>query len=798
MTSLPDALAPLAQYPQFICYKLVPKDDRPGKFDKLPCDHRSGAVAAAQDSAIWTDHATAQAAASRFGAGYGVGFVLTPQAGFFCLDIDNCLQPDNTWSALANELCGRLAGAAVEVSVSGRGLHVFGRGTIPPHAKKNTAHGLELYSGNRFIALGRDALGNAAADCTDALAGIIAQYFPFNAADESEDIWTDTPVAEWSEHEDDDQLIARACASSPRVDAAAVFGESEAAKVTFADLWNRNAEALAKRYVRVDPRDPHAYDESSADMALAQHLAYWTGKNMERMRRLMRASKLNRDKYEKRRRTGTYLEETIRRACARCEKVAQRSATAAPTVVAGAVGRECAPRGSYVQPDQQPAFFHGCVYVSDLHQILVPGGVMKSEAQFKVMYGGRVLVLDAANEKIAKNAYEAFVDSRVNEPPTADSTCFRPDLPPGAIVEESGRTYANIWWPVKVPRMRGDVSPFLEHVAKLLPDERDQRIILSYMAACVQYQGTKFRWAPLIQGAPGNGKTTLTNCVFEAIGDTYAYMPTASHIANKFNHWVMNRVFFGVEDIYVPDAQREILEIIKPMITGERIEIEAKGRDQITARVYGNFMFNSNHKDAIRKTRDDRRFAVFYTAQQSVDDIMRDGMTPEYFLRLQNWLRKENGYAYVTDYLYTYAIHDEFNPATHCVRAPETSSTEAAIIESRGVAEQEITEAVAEGRQGFAGGWISSKHLIDLLKNERKHFGRNKLPELLRPLGYVKHPGLVDGKPNNPIPCDGGRSTLFVKDGHPAMHIVGAAAIAKAYSDAQMSAINFGVTTEGV
>jgi hypothetical protein len=82
-------------------------------------------------------------------------------------------------------------------------------------------------------------------------------------------------------------------------------------------------------------------------------------------------------------------------------------------------------------------------------------------------------------------------------------------MPPGALVQRGGQTFVNTYWPVDVPRKAGDGSPFLNHLAKVLPDERDRFILLCYMAACVQHKGVKFQWAPLLQGVEGNGKYAL-------------------------------------------------------------------------------------------------------------------------------------------------------------------------------------------------------------------------------------------------------------------------------------------------
>ena len=236
----------------------------------------------------------------------------------------------------------------------------------------------------------------------------------------------------------------------------------------------------------------------------------------------------------------------------------------------------------------------------------------------------------------------------------------------------------NTYVPVSVPRKEGDVTPFLTHLSRVLPDPRDQVILLSYMAACVQHKGVKFQWAPLLQGVEGNGKTLFTRCVAEAIGRRYTHWPRASQLSKNFNAWMVNRLFYAVEDIYVPDARREVIEELKPMITGENLEIEAKGVDQTSGDICGNFMFNSNHRDAIKKTGNDRRFCVLFAAQQEASHLQRDGLGGSYFPDLYRWLRAD-GYAIISEFLHTYAIPQELNPAGECQRAPITSSTATAI-----------------------------------------------------------------------------------------------------------------------
>jgi hypothetical protein len=768
MLALPAALAGMAAYRQFILYKLVPG---PVKTQKFPCDFRTGQVVSAHDPQYWTDAQTAIAACANYGSNYGVGFTFTNQDPFWFLDIDNCLQADNTWSPLAISLCNYFSGCAVEVSQSGKGLHIFGSGKAPTHGCKNVALGLEFYHADRFVALtGSGAMGSCGFSADHLLPGLVSTYFDSGNQEASgSDGWTEGPCEGWNGPTDDEELIRRAIRSKS-VNAA--FGN----KASFQDLWEGNVEALARTY----PDELRGYDSSSADAALAQHLAFWTGCDCARIERLMLKSGLVRDKFDR----ADYLPRTISNAVARQVDILTDKMLV--EVESTAAGGQPVPKlvegTTFANADDQLRLFAGCVYVTDIHRVFVPGGSMLKPDQFRVRYGGYQFTMDSANEKTTKDPWEAFTMSQSFRCPRVDSCWFKPNLVPGSIGERAGKTYVNTYWPVDVPRKVGDGTPFFNHLAKVLPDERDRQILLCYMAACVQHKGIKFQWAPLLQGVEGNGKTLFTRCVAEAIGDRYVHFPKASKLAKEFNSWLVGKLFYGVEDIYVPDHKREVIEELKPMITGENLEIEGKGVDQINAWVCGNFIFNSNHKDAIRKTKNDRRFAVFFTAQQEAADLRRDGMSDGYFNNLYEWLRSE-GYAIVTELLCTYPIPDEFNPAGGCMRAPQTSSTTMAINASLGAIEQEIKEAIDMGVPGFLGGFISSIQLNLLLERigAARRLSHNKRKDMLHDMGYEYHPALVDGRVNNTVRPDNGKPRLFVHKDAPARGIAVAADVAREY-----------------
>jgi len=679
--------------------------------------------------------------------------VLTDNDPYFCIDLDHAW--DGTrWSQLAMDTLSRFPGAYIEVSHSGDGLHIIARGA-PPEGYGTRGPGVELYTRARFIAItGTHAQGDPDTEHGAALAAWATMYLkPAGVAVPGALEWTTGPCEGATPIEDDNDLVRKMLTARPSA------GVAFQGKASANQLWSGQVEPLADAFPTTTPGEP--YDRSAADAALAAHLAFWTGRDCERIARLMRLSALVRPKWER----DDYLRRTVSGACARVQRVytgPQRD-EAAPGVLAPVPS---APRTGYqfLDTTQMATYFAGCVHIVKGRRVLTPRGILTPE-EFRDHYSRYEFQIDPAGGKPTKDAYEAFARNRATEFPWADATCFRPEHPPAAIVEENGRRLVNTYIPAHVTMGDGDVSLWLDLVARLLPDEGDRLILLSYLAAVVQHPGAKFQWAPLIQGVEGNGKSAILACMEYAVGAVYTHKPSAKELGDsgaKFTGWLANKLLILVEEIYVSD-RREVSDALKPLITDRRVEIQAKGADQVTGDNRANFILTSNHRDAIIKTRNDRRYAVFYTAQQEHADLARTGLGGNYFPRLYAWLNR-GGYADVAGWLSRFAIPDELNPATDCHRAPATSSTEDAIVESRGAVEQEILEAVNEERPGFCGGWISSIAVTRLLTDMRRTIAPRKRGALMASIGYVVHPALAKGHATVPIMQeDMKRPTLYVR-----------------------------------
>jgi len=352
--------------------------------------------------------------------------------------------------------------------------------------------------------------------------------------------------------------------------------------------------------------------------------------------------------------------------------------------------------------------------------------------------------------------------------PWADNTTFRPDLDYQAIIKDiDGKQSVNYYQPRDVRRVEGDWGPFMRLLTKMLPDERDRTILLSYMAAVCQHPGRKFLWAPVVQGAQGNGKSTLISVlqycvdgVVQGVNDDqskYVTTMTAKDIDDKFNGNMAHKTLCVIHEMHTDSFkdQRERQDHLKTLVTESTMQIEEKGVNKYQARNLVNFFFCSNHRDAVRLESSERRFAVFYTAQQTVADILAQGMTPQWFKELWEWLRGD-GFAIIFDNLMTFDIPDDLNPAGGATRAPVTSSTEAAVAESRSPVEQIIFDAIQGDLPGFKNEWVSTRAVSNLCEAEgMKRPAPKTISTALRAMGLKR-----TGKLRN-VMQEGGGTVLW-------------------------------------
>jgi putative DNA primase/helicase len=256
--------AELKALPQWILWKMEKRNNKP---TKVPYQ-ANGEMAQANNRRTWSTFATAVKFYLQ-GDYDGIGFVFSRQDNYIGIDIDKCVT-DEKPNAFATEVIDTLD-SYTEFSPSGKGIHIIVKGNLPQGVigtgRKNTKHGLEIYSyGRYFTFTGNRENSNEIYDRTDELAEVFEQYF------DDSDIQGRINLAEFEKDEikvSNDVLWER------------IFRSKNGDEIR--SLFNGN---LIKG------------DHSASDLALCNHLAFWTGKSATRMDTMFRESGLMRDKWD--------------------------------------------------------------------------------------------------------------------------------------------------------------------------------------------------------------------------------------------------------------------------------------------------------------------------------------------------------------------------------------------------------------------------------------------------------------------------------------------------------------------
>lgn len=395
------------------------------------------------------------------------------------------------------------------------------------------------------------------------------------------------------------------------------------------------------------------------------------------------------------------------------------------------------PTGEILTAQEQQEWFKGCTYIESRGEILTADGRFMNASKFNGAFGGKKFIIDSVG-KMTDEPWKAATRSTQWTVPKVDHLRFLPSQQPGTIVTDAlGRRGVNTYKPAMIETRQGDVAPFMNHIAAMFPSEHDRKILFDYLAHNIKFPGYKIPWAPLLQSTEGAGKNVIKLLMNYAMGEVYTYEPKAKELVDsgsKFNAWMRDKLFIVVDEIKTDD-RRDLVETLKPMISEEQIELQAKGIDQVREDNFANWMFYSNYKDAIPINKNGRRFAVFYSAIQTVDDLALRGMNDVYFRWLYDWLRS-GGLQQVAHWFMNYPIERSAIP----MRAPDTSSTAEALREGLSETAKIIVEMIEDQKPGFLNGWASAV----AVEHHWPKYRPNKAPpppkatsDAIRELGFV-------------------------------------------------------------
>lgn len=274
----------LKEIPRWVLWRYEQTDQ--GKWTKVPCRASGRGKASSTDPVSWVPFAPVRETYERSRGATrpydGIGFVLAAEDDLVGIDLDHCLN-DGRATDEARAIV-KLLDSYTEVTPSGKGLRVFVRGTLPPGRRKRG--NVEVYDHSRFLTVtGIPARSGATTieERSEALAEFHARYLGLAEVAATPPPPRPLPAI----HLADAELVARMRAAN---NGATVWA-----------LWSGDSTGYAS--------------QSEGDLALCNHLAFWTAGHPARMDALFRQSGRMRDKWDASRgERGTYGQITIEKA----------------------------------------------------------------------------------------------------------------------------------------------------------------------------------------------------------------------------------------------------------------------------------------------------------------------------------------------------------------------------------------------------------------------------------------------------------------------------------------------------
>lgn len=232
-----------------------------GKYNKRPvnCNSDKGEYAESDNPETWTTFDNALKYLKEKG-GTTIAYALDGKDNVSCIDLDHCYDENGQPSALAKEVLSKCGKTYVEKSVSGNGLHIFGKTSGMDIRTFSKDGDLEFYQKEHFIAMTGDGAGYSRLESFD------------------------TPEMK--------ELLSRKCEKREEWKGVCK-GVNGLSTMTDRDVVEKasnakNGDKFKRLYAGEDLQNNH----SNSDMSLMNLLAYWCNGDKEQMLRIFATSGL--------------------------------------------------------------------------------------------------------------------------------------------------------------------------------------------------------------------------------------------------------------------------------------------------------------------------------------------------------------------------------------------------------------------------------------------------------------------------------------------------------------------------
>jgi len=288
------------------------------------------------------------------------------------------------------------------------------------------------------------------------------------------------------------------------------------------------------------------------------------------------------------------------------------------------------------------------------------------------------------------------------------------------LFEKNGIKYANMYEAPKWAAREGCIEPLMRHFKYLLPDAGERKVFIDFIAYNLQNPGKKIRWAPILKGKKGIGKSLLCEHLLKPLFGKNNIRPIGDNnvLFEKYNAWKTGSQLVVVQEMSIEESnmkKRQITDTLKSFITDDEVDIREMREAPVTVDNTTNLLAFTNNEDVINITEDERRFCMLRCDA--------DAKRSNYYVRLVKFLKHSMP---AVAWFFKDRDLKDFNPN----KAPQTQYTMDIKESSRDTFEEMVHNLIEEEKEVLPTcrviGWKTLHKLLsiseDLVGRQRDSF----------------------------------------------------------------------------
>lgn len=299
----------------------------------------------------------------------------------------------------------------------------------------------------------------------------------------------------------------------------------------------------------------------------------------------------------------------------------------------------------------------------------------------------------------------------------------------------------NQWKGWGVAPKKGNVKPWLELCEFIFQDvtKEDLNWFYDWCAYPVQNPGTKLYTSVVVHGLfQGTGKSLVGYTLGRIYGENFKEV-TSDDLEDGQTWWAENKQFIMGDEITGND-NRKHANMLKRLITQERVSINIKYIPQFDIPDCINYYFTAQHPDSFFLEDADRRFFV--------NEVTTAPLPLDFYEKYDKWIKTEEGAAAVFQWLLDRKINPSFNPRGH---APRTMAKARMIMTGKGDLALWLSElkeypdqVLRFGEMEYTRDLFSAQEIADIY-NRMVEGAAVKLATMTRALGNAGFPMVNSG-----------------------------------------------------